>query len=397
MKKRIIICAIIAGVLAAAAIFLMPKKASVGDVTWVTTTVEKQNIVQSITATGTIEPVTQVDIGTQVSGILTNLYVDYNSVVKKGQIVAELDKSTLLLDRNSNKNNVDIAQSKYNYEKSNFERVEALFKKSLIADTEYDLALYSFETAKNDLEVAKNTLARSEINLGYATIYSPIDGVVLSRSVEEGQTVASSFSTPTLFTVAADLKDMRVIVDVDEADIGNVVDGQRAIFTVDAFPLDTFEGIVTQVRQEAIVESNVTTYEVVISAANPDLKLKPGLTANVEIFVLDVVCDMTVSAAALAFTPQMAPAEGAPGEGAPMGGMPMPQGSVVWVLKDGRPEPCPVTVGVSNGIVTEIFGDISVNSEVITSMSTPKAMPAGGPPSSGESNPFLPQHPGQKK
>ncbi len=394
MKKKIIICAIIAGALAAAVIFLMPKKASEGEVTWVTTTVEKQNIVQSITATGTIEPVTQVDIGTQVSGILTNLYVDYNSVVKKGQIVAELDKSTLLLDRNSNKNNVDIAQSKYNYEKSNFERVEALFKKSLIADTEYDLALYSFETAKNDLEVAKNTLERSEINLGYATIYSPIDGVVLSRSVEEGQTVASSFSTPTLFTVAADLKDMRVIVDVDEADIGNVMDGQRAIFSVDAFPLDTFEGVVTQVRQEAIVESNVTTYEVVISAANPDLKLKPGLTANVEIFVLDVACDKAVSAAALAFTPQMAPAEG---EGAPMGGgRPMPQGSVVWMLKDGHPEPCPVTVGVSNGIVTEIIGDISVNSEVITGMSTPRTMPAGGPPSSGESSPFLPQRPGQK-
>ncbi len=393
MKKKIIIGAIIVAVLASAAIFFMPKGVKPSDIKWNTTTVSKESIVQSVTATGTIEPVTQVDIGTQVSGILTTLYVDYNSEVKKGQIVAELDKSTLLLDRNSNKNNVAIAQSKYNYEQANFKRVEALYNKGLIADTEYELALYTFETSKNDLEVAKNTLERSEINLGYATIYSPIDGVVLSRSVEEGQTVASSFSTPTLFTVAADLKDMRVIVDVDEADIGNVVIGQRATFTVDAFPLDTFEGTVTQVRQEAIVESNVTTYEVVISAANPDLKLKPGLTASVEIFILDVVCEKVVSAAALSFKPQMP--QGEMGEGEPS--RPVPSGSVVWVLSENnRPEPRPVTVGVSNGILTEIIGEVDINTEVIISMDTSSAMPAGAPSSSGETNPFLPQRPGQK-
>ncbi len=396
MKRRIIICAIAVAVLATAAILLLPKKSSEGEVKWITTTVESSHIVQSITATGTIEPVTQVDIGTQVSGILTNLYVDYNSVVTKGQVIAELDKSTLLLDRNSNRNNVAIAQSKLNYEKSNFERVEALFNKSLIAQADYDLALYTFETAKNDLEVAKNDLARSETNLGYATIYSPIDGVVISRSVEEGQTVASSFSTPTLFTVAADLKDMRVIVDVDEADIGNVTTGQRATFTVDAFPLDTFEGVVTQVRQEAIVESNVTTYEVVISAANPDLKLKPGLTASVEVFTLDVACEKAVSAAALAFTPPMpADAPDMPSHGALKGDA--PKGSVVWVLSDNHPTPCPVSVGESNGILTEIIGDVAVGAQVITGVDSSMPMGAGGPPSSGESNPFLPQHPGQKR
>ncbi|MFI3280800.1 MAG: efflux RND transporter periplasmic adaptor subunit [Rikenellaceae bacterium] len=398
MKKKIIIGAIVVAVLAAAAILFLPKDAKQSETIWSTSTVTTAHIAQSVTATGTIEPVTQVDIGTQVSGILTNLYVDYNSVVTKGQIVAELDKSTLLLDRNSNRNSVAVAQSKLDYQTSNYNRVKALYDKGLIADSDHDLALYDYQTAKNDLEIAKNTLERSEINLGYATIYSPIDGVVLSRSVEEGQTVASSFSTPTLFTVAADLKDMRVIVDVDEADIGNVVEGQRATFTVDAFPLDTFEGVVTQVRQEAIVESNVTTYEVVISAANPDLKLKPGLTASVEIFVLDVECEKVISAAALTFTPPMP--EGGPANGGPSeGGMqrPMPTGSVVWVLNGDRPEPREITVGVSNGILTEIIGDIDLNEEVITSMDISIEMPAGGPPSSGESNPFLPQHPGSRK
>ncbi|MFI3285862.1 MAG: efflux RND transporter periplasmic adaptor subunit [Rikenellaceae bacterium] len=394
IKKKIIVGAIIAAILAAAAIILLPKKAKASDVKWITTSVTKQSIVQSITATGTIEPVTQVDIGTQVSGILTNLYVDYNSEVKKGQIIAELDKSTLLLDRNSNKNNVAVAQSKLNYEEANFKRIESLFKQGLIADSEYDLALYNYETAQNNLAVAKNTLQRSETNLGYATIYSPIDGVVLSRSVEEGQTVASSFSTPTLFTVAADLKDMRVIVDVDEADIGDVKEGQRATFTVDAFPLDIFEGVVTQVRQEAIVESNVTTYEVVISAANPDLKLKPGLTASVEVFVLDVECEKVVSAAALAFTPPM-PQE-TPAEEGTSKRTPLSEGSVVWTLKGERPQPHQVTIGKSNGISTEIIGDIEINTEVIIGMDNSSAMPAGAPPTSSESNPFLPKRPGQK-
>ncbi len=382
--KKIVIVTVCVALVAAGAFLLIPESEGVVEPQWTTTEVTTEHIVQSVTATGTIEPVTQVDIGTQVSGILTNLYVDYNSVVKKGQVIAELDKSTLLLDRNSNKNNVAIAQSKLDFEEANYSRVKALFEKGLIADSEYETALYSYETAKNNLAVAQNTLQRSETNLGYATIYSPIDGVVLSRSVEEGQTVASSFSTPTLFTVAADLKDMRLIVSVDEADIGNVTEGQEAAFSVDAFPFDIFRGVVTQVRQEAIVESNVTTYEVVISAANPDLKLKPGLTASVEIFVLDANCEKTVSPEALSFKPQIAQ------------DMPTPEGTVVWILKDNRPEPCKVTIGVSNGVLTEIFGDIDVNDKVITGMSSVMEMPAGGLPTSGESNPFLPKRPGQR-
>ncbi len=418
MKKKIIIGVIVAAVAAAGVILLMPKGADSNNIEWSTTEITTQHIAQSITATGTVEPVTLVDVGTQVSGILTNLYVDYNSVVKKGQVIAELDKSTLLLDRNSNRNNVAVAQSSYNYQSSTFTRVKALYEKGLIADSEYELSLYEYESAKNNLEIAKNTLERSEINLGYATIYSPIDGVIISRSVEEGQTVASSFSTPTLFTVAADLRDMRVIVDVDEADIGNVEVGQKATFTVDAFPLDTFEGVVTEVRQEAIVESNVTTYEVVISAANPDLKLKPGLTASVEIFTLDEKCEFVVSAAALAFSPQMgeggsssAPAgrpEGRP-EGAPEGrpeGAPegvaqsrprrnSAEGSVVWVLNGDTIEPRQVTVGVTNGILTQIIGDVKLGELVVTDMVIKSPSATSDASTSGESNPFLPQRPGR--
>ncbi len=429
-KKNVIIGAIVVAVVAVAAFILLPKGQKGSNVTWVTTTVEEQQITESVTATGTIEPVTLVDVGTQVSGILTTLYVDYNSVVTKGQIIAELDKSTLLLTRNSSRNNVASAKSKYTYETANYKRVKALHDKGLISDSEYDLALYDYESALNSYEVAKNNLEVAETNLGYATIYSPIDGVVLSRSVEEGQTVASSYSTPTLFTIAADLTDLRVIVDVDEADIGNVEEGQRASFAVDAFPLDTFEGIVTQVRQEGIEESNVITYEVVISAANPDLKLKPGLTANVEIFTLDETCRCVVTAAALSFTPptedgddaaasaQAPMGSGRPegagmGPGAGMGGGPGMGGGAgagmgrtkrvaaksgdmgtVWVLVDGHPQPRQVEVGLTNGILTEIRG-VQQGTEVITSMEYTVEKTAASS-TSGTSSPFVQKRPGQK-
>ncbi len=410
-KKTIIIGSIAVVVVGVCSLLFFPKSSNNTNISWVTTTPTTQNISQSVTATGTIEPVTLVDVGTQVSGILTSLYVDYNSEVTKGQVIAELDKSTLLLDRNSNRNNVAVAQSKYDYELKNYTRIKTLFERGLISDNEYESTLYSYESAKNALAIAKNDLQRSETNLGYATIYSPIDGVILSRSVEEGQTVASSFSTPTLFTVAADLKDMRVIVDVDEADIGNVVEGLKATFSVDAFPLDTFEGVVTQVRQEAIIESNVVTYEVVISAANPDLKLKPGLTANVEIFTMDIECDKVVSSAALTFVPPTSmmgempqrPSggmgerpEGAPmgerPEGAPMGGS-SSERTIVWVLNGENIEPRPVKVGVSNGILTQIDG-VDKSTQIVIGMEQKST--ASTSSSSAASSPFVQKRPGQK-
>ena len=263
----------------------------------------KANIQNSVTATGTIEPVTSVTVGTQVSGIVSKLFVDYNSVVKKGQVIAELDKTNLISELNTSKANLASAQSSLKYETDNYNRYKTLFDKGLVSADEYETAKLSYDKAKQTVATAKESVAKAQTNLGYATITSPIDGVVLSKSVEEGQTVAASFSTPELFNIAQNLTDMRVIADVDEADIGEVKEGARVTFTVDAYPNDTFEGEVTQVRQEATTTNNVVTYEVVISAPNNDLKLKPGLTANVTIFTAEKQGVLCVPSKALRFTP----------------------------------------------------------------------------------------------
>ena len=234
--------------------------------------VSKQNISTSITATGTIEPVTEVEVGTQVSGIIDKIYVDYNSVVKKGQLIAELDKTNLLSELSSAKSNMESAKSKMEYQKSNYNRYKELYSKGLVSADDYENAKLSYKQASEEYAIQKESVSKAQTNLGYAIITSPIDGIVLSKEVEEGQTVAAAMETPTLFIIAQDLTDMQVIADVDEADIGGVKEGQRVTFTVDAFPDDLFEGKVTQVRQEATEESNVVTYEVVISAPNDDLK-----------------------------------------------------------------------------------------------------------------------------
>ncbi len=255
-------------------------------VTYNSATVQKQNISTSITATGTIEPVTEVEVGTQVSGIIDKIYVDYNSEVKRGQVIAELDKTNLLSKLASAQSNLSNAQSDLAFQKANYNRFKTLYEKGLVSANDYENAKLSYDKAVQTVKVQQQAVQEAQTNLGYATITAPINGVVLAKKVEEGQTVASSMTTPTLFIIAQDLTDMRVIADIDEADIGGVKEGQRVSFTVDAFPDDTFEGTVTQVRQQATTESNVVTYEVVISAPNNDLKLKPGLTANVTIYTL---------------------------------------------------------------------------------------------------------------
>lgn len=399
-KKRVILALIAVAVVVVAWFIFKPKADSVVAPKWITSEVTSQSIRQSITATGTIEPVTLVDVGTQVSGILTTLYVDYNSVVKKGQIIAELDKSTLQLDLDTNKNNLAEAVAHLEYVESSYNRTKALYEKGLVSDSEYEESLYSYRNAVASLGTAKNNVERSEINLGYATIYSPIDGVVLTRDVEEGQTVASSFSTPTLFTVAADLTDMRVIADIDEADIGNVKEGQRASFTVDAFPDDIFDGVVTQVRQQATIESNVVTYEVVISAANPDLKLMPGLTASVEVFTVDVDCEFVVPAAALTFDPgfempEIGEAGDVPPPPAHIGENSIEINAMVWVLVGEMIEPRPVYAGFTNGILTEVEGVRKSDIVVIGSEFIPTLPMGGGAP--GTTNPFVQQRPGGRR
>ena len=239
-------------------------------VQYVTTTVERQDIKSSVTATGTIEPVTQVEVGTQVSGIISHIYVDYNSEVKKGQVIAELDRENLNAQLATAQAQLQSAKSDLDYQRLNFQRQTTLHEKGHISDNDFELARLSYDQAKATYDQRIQSVKTARTNLGYATITSPIDGVILNKAVEEGQTVASSFSTPTLFTIARDLTDMRVIADIDEADIGGVREGQHVTFSVDAFPDDTFEGTVTQVRQEAVTESNVVTYEVVISAPNPN-------------------------------------------------------------------------------------------------------------------------------
>ena len=345
--------------------------------------VTQQDITTTVTATGTIEPVTSVDVGTQVSGIVSKLYVDYNSVVKAGDVIAELDRTNLMSELSSTQANLKSAQSELDYQRTNYERYNTLFDKGLISANDYEQARLAYIRAEQTVTTQKENVKKAKTNLGYATITSPIDGVVLSKEVEEGQTVASSFNTPTLFKIAQDLTDMRVIADVDEADIGEVKDGQRVSFTVDAFPDDTFQGTVTQVRQQATTESNVVTYEVVISARNDDLKLKPGLTANVTIYTLELKDVLAVPSKALRFNPS----EAMLNEGETI--TDTEARTKVWTKEGPALKAMAVETGVTNGTLTQILRGVSAGTQVITEVT-------GGMPEMDEnqqqnSNPFMPK------
>lgn len=380
-KKKIIIAALIAAVAVAGTLIFRPKdKQEIG---YEFTKVCPDTIRSSVTATGTIEPVTEVEVGTQVSGIIDKIYVDYNSVVKKGQVIAELDKTNLNSELKSAKANLASAKSDLDFQKTNYERYKVLNEKGLVSKTEFETTYLNYRKALESYNSMRENVNKAETNMGYATITSPIDGVVLSKAVEEGQTVASSFNTPTLFTIAQDLTDMRVIADVDEADIGEVREGQRVTFTVDAYPNDTFHGEVTQVRQEATVESNVVTYEVVISAPNNDLKLKPGLTANVTIFTLEKNNVLTVSNKALRFTPN----EHLMNEDSKI--VDCKGKDKVWVMDGNNMKAIPVTTGITNGTLTEILGGIEAGTSVITDFVLSSPAPEDDP-AKANSNPFMP-------
>lgn len=357
-KKWMLIVACVV-VLAAIVYALTGGKKEAPVMDYETARVEKATIGNSVTATGTIEPVTKVEVGTQVSGIIDKIYVDYNSVVHKGQIIAELDKTNLMSELNSAKSNLAGAKSDLDYQRANYKRIKALYDKELVSGNEYDTALLSLRQAESTYAQRKEAVSKAQTNLGYAIITSPIDGIIISKAVEEGQTVAASYSTPTLFTIAQDLTDMRVIADVDEADIGEVEVGQRVSFTVDAYPGETFEGQVTQVRLEATTESNVVTYEVVISASNKDLKLKPGLTANVTIFTLERNNIVSVPTKALRFTPTKEMLN--PGEK-----IEDCQGAhKVWVREGKTLKAYAVKTGITNGTRTQIVSGIKEGAEVI--------------------------------
>ena len=355
-----------------------------------TVKVEETTLQNSVTATGTIEPVTSVTVGTQVSGIVSKLYVDYNSVVKRGQVIAELDKTNLISELITAKANLSSAQSSLNYQEANYTRYQTLFKKGLVSADDFESAQLSYLQAKEQVSTSMETVKRAQTNLGYATITSPIDGVVLSKSVEEGQTVAASFSTPELFTIAKDLTNMQVIANVDEADIGGVKAGERVTFTVDAYSEDTFHGSVTQVRQEATTTNNVVTYEVVISAPNSDLKLKPGLTASVTIYTFERTGVLCVPTKALRFTPtketlgKQRKIQDCDGK------------SKLWTLEGNLLKAHPVRTGMTDGTNTEIVSGIGKGVEVITEISvTSDENPGEG--DQAERSPFAPGPPGRKK
>ena len=399
-KKKIISLAVGVIIVAGIAIWAFGGQAKKRKVVYETATVDRANISNSVTATGTIEPVTEVEVGTQVSGIIDRLYADYNSVVTKGQLIAEMDKVTLQSELASQKATYDGAKAEYEYQQKNYERNKGLHEKQLISDTDYEQSLYNYQKAKSAFDSSKASLAKAERNLSYATITSPIDGVVISRDVEEGQTVASGFETPTLFTIAADLTQMQVVADVDEADIGDVEEGQRVSFTVDAYPNDVFEGKVTQIRLGATSSSSsttttttVVTYEVVISAHNPDLKLKPRLTANITIYTLDKQGVLSVPAKALRFTPAVplvgsnAVVKDCEGE------------HNVWTREGDTFTAHPVSIGISNGIVTEITGGINEGTQIVSDavISTGAETAVAEGQGDGERSPFMPGPPGNNK
>ena len=388
-KKTLVIVAVAA--IAALAVWLLSGGKKEEKITFDTAAVAPANIMNSITATGTIEPVTSVTVGTQVSGIVSKLFVEYNSVVKKGQVIAELDKTNLMSQLNTAKTQLATAQSQLNYQTANYKRYKTLFEKGLVAADDFDNAKLSYTQAKEQVASAKEEVQRAQTNLGYATITSPIDGVVLSKSVEEGQTVTASFSTPELFTIAQDLTNMQVVADVDEADIGDVKEGERVTFTVDAYPDDTFEGEVKQVRQEATTTNNVVTYEVVISAPNADLKLKPGLTANVTIYTAERKGVLSVPSKALRFTPQKET----------VGKMKIVDvanaKNKVWTIEGNSIVAHKVNIGMTDGTNTQIVGGIAEGTKVVTGLNVMGGEEEKPMEAQGESSPFAPGPPGKNK
>ena len=370
MKKRTkIILAVLALLIIAGIIATVANKGKNEVINFQTTQVEPGDISTTITATGTIEPVKTVDVGTQVSGIVKRLYVDYNSVVRRGQIIAELDRTNLLSDLTSMQAHLRSAQIELDYQKKNFARFAELKQKDLVSLSEYDVALENYRKAQESVRIAQQDVARAKTNLSYATVYSPIDGVVIGKSVEEGQTVASSFSTPSICRIAKDLTDMQCIAKVDEADIGEVREGQRVTFTVDAYPDDVFSGSVKQVRQSPVTTNNVVTYEVVISAPNADLKLKPGLTANITIYTMERSGVMSVPAAALRFTP----------EPSVFGKKYVIKDTTaehkLWTLDGNVLTAHKVEIGVTDGTRTEVIGGLKEGTSVIQTFEIGAATP----------------------
>lgn len=356
-----------------------------------TYTAEPTTISETVTATGTMESVTQVDVGTQVTGIIDKLYADYNDHVEKGQLLAELEKTLLDSELKSADANMASAKASYEYAKQNYERDKALHDEQLISD-------YEFQTSKRDYDVARLSYEKSQAdrvraakNLNYAEIYSPIDGIVISREVEVGQTVVSSMNVANLYVIA-DLENMQVVGDVDEADIGQIKTGQHVTFTVDSYPDDVFSGTVTQVRLNPTTESNVVTYEVIVNAPNPDLKLIPGMTANLTIYTLEQKDVLAVPLKALKFQPLP---DNDNNTGLPVAvALEQPAKSTIWIERQGKLIQTAVELGVANGIYQQVTSGLKKGDKVALQYNQIQAKPEKG---NAEENPFMPKPPGSNK
>lgn len=405
MDKKRIGAGIGIAIIVAGGLFLFGRGGTKEKIQLETAQVSRSSITNTVTATGTVEPVTEVEVGTQVSGIIDKLYADYNDVVKAGQLIAEMDRVNLKAELASAQAQLASSKTEYEYQQKNYARSKVLYEKKLISDTDYETATYQYEKAKAAYDQSQASMVKVNRNLEYATITSPIDGVIINRAVEEGQTVAAGFETPTLFTIAADLTKMQVIADVDEADIGMVADGQRVSFTVDAYPDDVFEGVVKQIRLGESSESGssastsssstVVTYEVVVTADNPDLKLKPRLTANITIYTMERDQVLTIPNKALRFIPDPMMLEGTgisvnnPTATAETGQR------LVWVKKGNELLPKSVTIGSNNNTETEVVAGLNEGEEIAVDLVSlaPSAPAAQG----GERSPFMPGPPGGNK
>ncbi len=409
-KKTIIIIALVLIVLVSTALILKPKKIDVSQIDFQTAKAGQGTISNVVEATGTLEAITTVEVGTQVSGIVDKLFVDYNSYVKKGQLLATIDTTNLAAQLEQSQATLDNAKAELDYQQATYDRMAPLNEKQLISQTDYDQLIYNLNKAKASYNNALAQHKRNQINLDYALIYSPIDGVVLNKEVEEGQTVAASFNTPTLFSIANDLTQMQVEADIDEADIGHIKEGQRVEFTVDAYPETTFEGKVTQLRWEPTVTNNVVTYTIIIDAPNPDYKLMPGMTATIQIYVLEKNEILVVPSKALRFTPdqkllmsymsQQEKPEMPEGQNPPeMGSMPQqaPAGAndatMVWVKEGTNIHPVPVKIGLNDDINAEVLSGIKSGQEVILSMEQKGANETAA---RAAGNPFMPGPPGRR-
>jgi HlyD family secretion protein len=398
-KTKIILAFAFIAIAIGTAIFAFSNKEVVLQIE--TVQVKKGNISNIITATGTIEATKQVEVGTQVSGVVQKIYVDYNSPVKAGQLIAELDKENLMEVLQQAKSAYNVALQDQNYKQIIYDRQYSLFKANVISKADYQEALFNLNTAKGTAQQQNSNLRKAQTNLGYANIYSPIDGVVLSKAVDEGQTVAASYSTPTLFTIAKDLKQMQVEANVDEADIGSVKEGQRVTFMVDAYPDEEFSGSVTQVRLNSTVTSNVVTYTVIIRADNPEEKLKPGLTATVSIFTMELKDVLTLEAKAFAFEPDMNLVtqyntnKNGTASGQKLAVTPSKDKSskIIWIKDNNGIHQQKITVGRNDGINYEIISGLVKGNEVVTALKNEQAITGA---SGSSSSPFMPKPPGKK-